>query len=294
MILGVDIGGTKIAAGLVSNRGEVVSWKTVRTRRTRATLLAGLKKLIAAHMRRGIRAIGIGIAGQVDIRRGVFLHGPNLPLKNLPLAQLLKKQFNIPVVVDNDVHCFTLAEATYGAGRRYESVFGVMLGTGIGGGFVRGRALVHGATNTAAEIGHTVILRGSRVRCSCGKPGHLEALAGGRGLERRYRMRTGKTADARRIETLYRAGNKTAVRIVKDAQQALAIGFSTVLVSFDPNCVVVGGGLARFHGLWQPAVRQARALLPFARLRKTPIIPSKLGDAAVMIGAALLAQEKKS
>lgn len=292
MILGIDIGGTKMGSGLVDGRGRVSHYRKQPTSRRSADLRRAIFEIVDSYHNRNLRGIGVAIAGQVDRKQGIFISGPNLPLKRVLLVSLLERRTKLPVAIDNDAHCFTAAEATYGAGKKYETVFGITLGTGIGGGFVKNKTTHHGATDTATEIGHMVIEGHARVRCSCGKFGHLESLAGGRAMEKRFRAITGRPADLRTIERAYRRGNRAAHTVVADATHALATGFANILTTFDPDCIVVGGGLARFRELWQPAIREARARVPFARAKKIPIIPSKLGDHAAVIGATLLLKNR--
>lgn len=291
MILGVDVGGTKIAAGLVSSTGKVSRFVTRPTEGDHdgKYVLATIRKMIAGRVDRSVTAIGVGIAGQVDHERGVLRSSPNLPagFKNLALAKLLQRDFRLPVVIENDARCFALAEATYGAGKKYNHVVGITLGTGVGGGMVKNRALVRGADNTAGEIGHTTVnLRGAS--CGCGQHGHLEAHASVSGMARQYRTLTQRTIDAHKIEALFRRGDKHALRIIKGGAHALAVGLTNVLTCANPDCVVLGGGLANFRAYINLALREIPKLVPFPHLAKTPIIFSKLGGHAGIIGAALL------
>lgn len=291
MILGVDVGGTKIAAGLVSSTGKVSRFATRPTESGRGGkyVLATIRKMIAERVDRSVTAIGVGIAGQIDHERGVLRTSPNLPsgFKNLRLAELLHREFGLPVAIENDARCFALAEATYGAGKKYNHVVGMTLGTGVGGGIVKDRVLVRGANNTAGEIGHTTVnLRGAN--CSCGQRGHLEAHASVSGMARQYRALTQRTIDAHEIEALFRRADKHALRIVKEGAHALAVGLTNVLVCANPDCVVLGGGLANFRQYINLALREVPRLVPFPHLAKTPILFSSLGAHAGVIGAAIL------
>lgn len=291
MILGIDIGGTKIAAGLVNQAGRVSGFAIYPTESKRGgkRVLANIKTAISRRLDRSVTAIGVGIAGQVDRERGVLLNGPNLPqdFRNVLLAKILQREFHRPVAIENDARCFTLAEAAWGAGKKYDRVVGVTLGTGVGGGMVGFGTLVRGRDNTAAEFGHMTIGVGG-ARCSCGKRGHLEAYASISGMTRCYHELSHKTIGPRELERLYRSNNKYAKQIIQDSARALAVGLTNILVVTNPDCIVVGGGLANFRQYINLALREVPKLVPFPRLAKTPILYSKLGPQAGVIGAALL------
>ncbi|MDP3985579.1 MAG: ROK family protein [bacterium] len=293
MILSLDIGGTKTAVGLVAKTGTIQKAWSYPTKADKGSrlFLDSIMQLIETHQTAQVDRIGIGIAGQVDAVRGIYLKGPNLPLKNAPLAKLIQQSFKVPVALHNDAQCFAYAEALRGAGRKYPSVFGMTIGTGIGGGFVLGGQLMQGATGTLGEVGHmtiNIMVAKKSPRCACGQYNHLEAYAGGASISARYKALTGKQVSPIEIETLLQKKNFYAEKIVFDAQTALAAGFNNIRVSLNPNVIVVGGGLAKFRELWQPARRLANELCPFAALRKTPIVPGILKENAGLIGAALL------
>ena len=195
-IIGIDVGGTKIRAGLVAPHGKVVKRVTIPTEAGKGskTVLRNIVSVAERVWRNDVRGIGIGLAGIVDRKKGVFLQGQNLPrsFRNVPIGRLLEKRFKVPITVDNDVHCFTLAEATLGAGKRFSHVVGLMFGTGIGGGIVVDGRLFRGRDNAAGEFGHTVIDAGSPYACGCGRKGHFEAMASGTGMSNIYRRLTGK------------------------------------------------------------------------------------------------------
>lgn len=287
MILGIDIGGTKIAAGLVGATGKVSRFETQPTEAARGAkhVLATIRNMIAGRMDHSVTAIGVGIAGQVDHERGILHTSPNLPggFGNLCLAELLRREFRVPVVMENDARCFALAEATYGAGKKYDRVVGVTIGTGVGGGMVGGGLLVRGAENTAGEFGHMIIDAAGPL-CSCGKRGHLEAFSSLSGIARQFR----EIADARELVQLYQSKDRRARRVVEVGAHALARGLTNILVVANPDCIVLGGGLANFHQYINLALREVPKLVPFVHLAKTPLLFSKLGAQAGVIGAALL------
>jgi len=193
-LIGVDVGGTKVAAGLVSAAGEITSQTRVPMAANDAA--AGLAAVIsaidwvrAAHSssckEAPVAGIGICAPGPLDPRTGIVINPPNLPgWRNFPLAAEISKTYNLPVRVDNDGNAAALAEALWGAGRGFGNVFCATIGTGIGTGIVFDRHIYHGRTGAAAEGGHnTIDYRGPR--CGCGKLGCIEALASGPAIARR-------------------------------------------------------------------------------------------------------------
>src|ERR1700690_1234508 len=195
--LGVDVGGTKVAAGIVTRRGEILSKIRVpmRSHGDAADGLAAVESAIDAALETGaarngpIAGIGIVSPGPLDPRLGVVVNPVNLPCwRNFPLAEEIKKSRGLPTLLDNDANAAALAEALWGAGKGYASVFYVTIGTGIGTGVVLDGRIYHGRTGAAAEAGHvTIDYRGAQ--CSCGKKGCIEALAAGPAVARRARER---------------------------------------------------------------------------------------------------------
>ena len=194
-VIGVDIGGTKVAAGLVNGAGEITH--QARTPMVANDAAAGLAAVIAsidsvraaskADSKLDVPVSGIGMCapGPLDPRTGVVINPPNLPgWRNFPLAAEISKIYHLPVRVDNDGNAAALAEALWGAGRGYRNVFCATIGTGIGTGIVFDRHIYHGRTGAAAEGGHmTIDYRGPR--CGCGKLGCIEVLASGPAIARR-------------------------------------------------------------------------------------------------------------
>lgn len=293
--IGVDIGGTKIKAGLVDASGRILRSvkEPSQTAKGKAAMLRTLEKVVAGLWTpdvRGIRGIGVGLAGIVDHERGIYLQGPNFPasFRNIPVAALLQRKFRVPTRVDNDVHCFTLGEAKFGLGKGFSQVIGLTLGTGIGGGMVLNGKLYRGKNNAAGEFGHMTIAFDSKVLCSCGQAGHFEAFASGSGLRRSYKASTGKDLDAMGIERAANAGDAAAKRILAAMADALAAGLANIVHALDPDIIVVGGGLSAADNIWKPMLAALRRAIIFPELRKTPVVRSKGRDDANVLGAAFL------
>ncbi len=290
-IIGVDVGGTKIRAGLVHG-GKVVSSIRVETqaKRGKATVLKNIFDAIGKVIVPEAKAIGLGMAGIVDHGKGTYLRGPNFPksFRNVPISSMVEKKFGRPAMVDNDVHCFTLAEAKVGAGKGYENVVGITFGTGIGGGIVIGGKVYRGRDNAAGEIGHTVIAYGSDVVCGCGRNAHFEAYASGSAMSRLYRRTAGKSVDALEVERAAMSGDRKAKEVLDVMADALAVGLANVIHAFNPDVIVTGGGLSAVKVLWKPVLGKLKGMLVFPQLAGTPIVRSTLGGDANVIGATLL------
>ena len=295
-IVGIDVGGTKIRVGLVSPSGKIISSLRVPTEAKKGPAVV-LKNVIDATSKvwqKNVAGIGVGMAGLVDYKKGVFLGGPNLPkeLIKAKISDILKKRFKVPVKVDNDVHCFTLAEALVGAGKGKNSVFGITFGTGIGGGLVVNGRLLRGRNNAAGEIGHAVIGLGSKFKCSCGRKGHFEAFASGKAMSNIYKSLSGHVVEPKDVERLAKKGDRHAKETLRIMADGIVAGITTVIDLLNPDIIVVGGGLSAVKSLWGPVLKRLHKDISFAELRNTPVVQSKLGTDANIIGAALLFSER--
>lgn len=295
--IGVDIGGTKIHAGLVSSTGKVLSRKKIPTEafKGKAAILANTLTAIKAVWASNVQAIGIGIAGVVEAQKGLFISGPNLPddFRNNRLAAFIQKEFDLPASIDNDVHCFTLAEAIFGSAKGFSKVVGLTIGTGVGGGIVIDKQPYRGRNNAAGELGHMIIEASSPVECSCGKKGHLEALVSGAGLTKLYAKETGINLEASAIEQAAAAGDETAKRLLTKASESLAVGLANIIHILNPDIITVGGGAIRGSSLFSTAAALYKKLLISPMLASTPVKKSKLGDDAGIIGASLIVKARK-
>ncbi len=293
LTIGVDIGGTKIQAGLVTKNGRILARiRTATNRKAGAkAFIKDIERAIEAVWSPGVSGIGVGIAGLVDAKNGIFLGGPNLPgsLRGLRLAAALKRRFRVPVGVDNDARCFTLGEARFGSAKGKNNVIGLTIGTGIGGGLVVNGQVIRGRDNSAGEIGHMTLCGEQSFICGCGRPGHLEALASGTGLSELYRRLTGRKLTAKEIDERSRRGEKAAVKAAETAGGWLGLGLANLALVLDPDIMVIGGGASRTRLLWPALRRSFRQAVIYPELRRLPIVPAALGDDANLVGAALLA-----
>ncbi len=301
-IIALDIGGTKINSGLIDQTNHKITARQRRSsgaKKNKIIILNNIFQTIDQLLDQSkmnwsqISFLGIGIAGQVDYRRGIFISGPNFSsgFKKIPLKKILEKKYRRPVFIDNDGHCFALGESIFGQGRLSHQVIGLTLGTGIGGGFVLDKKIYRGQNNLAGEIGHMVIDAKSRQKCSCQGRGHFEALASGRALSQIYKKLTRQKINAQAIEERFALGQKSARQAVSFVSKSLALGLNNLINILNPEIIVVGGGLVRFRALWQLMLRELERQKTF-RFAKTKIVQSSLGDDANLLGAAALAQNK--
>ena len=295
-VIGIDVGGTKISVGRVSENKKVVERLQFLTESKKGGEQV-IKKIIDAAAKLqtpAVTAIGVGIAGIVDYEKGLFIGGPNLPknLKNTPLASVLKKRFRLPTAIDNDVHCFTLAEAKLGSAKRFSHVVGLTFGTGVGGGIVLDGQLYRGRNNAAGEFGHTTISKEGAARCGCGKKGHFEAYASGTAMTAFYFSLSGRSLAPSQIEERAANADRKAKRVLAVTTDAIAMGLANIIYALNPEAIVVGGGLANLKSLWGPVRTKTRELILSPLLRNTPIVHASLGADAGILGAALLAEKK--
>ncbi|MGN6363082.1 MAG: ROK family protein [Thermomicrobiales bacterium] len=305
-VLGIDIGGTKLAAGVVGLAGDVLSYLRAPTAgdRTADELLA-----VVVHLaQRAIAAsgatpgaVGIGCGGPMIFPDGIVspLHIP--AWRDFPLRARLAEALGLPAVLDNDAKAFALGEALFGAGRGARCLLGMVVSTGVGGGLVVNGRLHHGASGNAGHVGH-LIVSAQGPRCYCGAIGCLTVYASGVGLAARAQaaLRRGTRASlaehprdagtAEAIATAARAGDTLAARLMREAGQALARGIASAAALVDLDRVVLGGGIAQTGDLLFAPLRaelRRRACLAFTR--DLDVRPAALGREAGVVGAAALA-----
>lgn len=295
--IGVDLGGTKTAAGLVLPDGHVELDCTSATPATAgpaaiiATVTALVTQIRDKARRSGLPAaevIGIGAAGVIDPDSGIVLAGTDhLPgWAGTPVADLVAAQTGLPVRVINDVHAHAIGEARYGAGRGLGSILVVAAGTGLGGSLVLDGIPVTGARHVAGHLGHVPAPEAQGLACSCGRTGHLEAVASGPGLLAAYQRRGGTAADTRQVAALAEAGDPTAVDSVTTAAGALGRAIGGWVNMLDPDAVILTGGLAQSGPLWWATVVDAARGQYIDAVAGCPLLPAQHGSHAAILGAA--------
>ena len=308
--IGVDIGGTSIKAGLVDPAGEVTLITQVPTQASggREVITAGLceaiRKILSDADEQGVQPSGLGIAsaGAFDAQDGsVFAATDNLPgWAGFQLRSFAEKRFNLPTWVVNDAHAAVLAELHFGLGRSLSDFVAITLGTGVGGGVVCGRKLLSGRHGFAGSIGHHVIREGGR-ECNCGRRGCLEAYVSTAALIREYKERGGSIADgealdhaavAWKINQLAATGAPAAVGAYQALGEYLAEGVANIFNLFDPEAVLISGGLVEGQREFVASVGERVAdLLYFGCKRKPCVKAASAGRLAGVQGAATLVFE---
>jgi glucokinase len=313
LLMGVDVGGTKIAAGLVTPDGEIRSQlkAPMISREGPALALAAVVSAIDSLYAQvkspaSIQGIGICAPGPLDPNTGVIVNPPNLPCwRDFPLSSEIAKKFGVSIKVDNDANAAALAEARWGAGRGYKNVFYASIGTGIGTGIILDGTIYHGRTGAAAEGGHVSIdYRGPR--CGCGKLGCIEALAAGPAIALRARahLRQDLGTDSAILElahgdieavtsemvgSAYATGDRMAKDILLETIDLLSVWIGNTIDLLEPDVILIGGGAATMLG---PLFDEIRDRLPGycvnSRCQEIPILKARYGaDAGIAGGAAL-------
>jgi len=312
-VLGVDIGGTKIAVGPVSSGGEQLAPSLFALSRTNSleAFVSGLEQVLREAVRQfqayAPAALGVACAGTVDHDRGVVVTSPNLPLQDFPLAQVLEEKLGLPVFLENDANAALVGEAAAGAAVGMRHVVMLTLGTGVGGALFLEGKLYRGTSGAAGELGHMTVVRGG-LTCRCGARGCLEMYASGPALVRYAAayMRDSERDPGGELLGLYeqgkltggavarlaREGHRGAVEAVEQLGTWLGVGLMNITNIFEPQMIVVGGGVGE---LGEMLLRPARAYLRQYALPpgrdQVQVVAAKLGNGAGLVGGALVAWE---
>lgn len=306
LAVGIDIGGTKIAAGVVDDNGEIIDSGRVKTPRVgigsvQSAVVELVQDLQGKHE---IEAVGVGAAGFVNESRSAVLLAPNLGWKDIPLKENLESRLNLRVVIENDANVAAWGEFKYGAGRGLSDMVCITVGTGIGGGLVLSDQLFRGSHGVAAEIGHLCVEPGGRL-CGCGNRGCWEQYASGNALVREARfLASERRSEAARLLALgdgtpegvtganvteaAQAGDPVALGAFDSVARWLGVGMADLTAVLDPGVFVIGGGVSEAGDMLLGAVKRAYKdsvsgsdVRPIAEVRL-----AELGNKAGVVGAA--------
>lgn len=288
--IGIDLGGTKIEVAVLNSQDKIL----FRERLLTEAHLGSEHILNQIHLlytkavifiQNKTHTLGLGTPGSISKRTHLLKNSNTLCLNSLPLQSLLENKLVHDIVIENDANCFALAEALMGAGTGYPSVFGVIMGTGCGGGIVFDGKIRQGPQNIAGEWGHMVIdPQGSP--CYCGANGCVESFISGGGLEKRIQEQTGQTLSASDFFKMS-LKDESLKKIKQDFYARFGQALANLINILDPDIVVLGGGLSNEQSLYKEGVEEVYARV-FNDVPTTPIVKNKLGDSAGVIGAALI------
>jgi glucokinase len=304
--IGVDLGGTKMAVGVVDSDQKVqYQGREPSTGLSEEKVVEELadELLEAKQARPDVLAAGLGIPATIDRDRGLAIHAVNLTITDVPIRDLMQERLGLPVYVDNDANVAALAEFLYGAGRGARDVVLLTIGTGIGGGLILNGEVYRGSTGAAAELGHIVIQEdGPRCQGNCPNHGCVEALASGTAIAKAGKEAAERDPDSalgkalaegpiagRTVTELALAGDGPAREVVAQAGRHIGVALSSLANIFDPDVFVIGGGVSVVGDLLLDPAREelrARALPP---QNERPVKLAELGPDAGMIGAAAMA-----
>lgn len=293
-VIGVDVGGTKILAAVVSRDGSLgTRLERPSGHSSQDALLAELDSLVEELHRAepGVAALGFGIPSRIDQRAGRAIKSVNIPLEGVDFRDRMRERHGLPVAIDNDGNAAAMAEWQAGAARGARQVVMLTLGTGVGGGLILDGKPYRGATGSGAELGHIVVEPGGPP-CGCGGHGHLESLAAGPAADRVARVLYGEGAKAHELVRRGREGEPEAVEALAGIGRYLGAGIAGFVNVFEPEVVVVGGGFGEAGELLLAPARDVVAVEGLEPARDTVrIVEAELGVEAGVIGAGLVAFE---
>lgn len=304
-VVGVDLGGTKIYTALVDLEGNIIKEKTVPTlvnegeEAVLGRILDTINYVIDGTDKNLIKSIGIGSPGPLDVKNGIIIENSNLPFKNFAIVKTIREKFELPTHLDNDANVATLGEFMFGAGKGTENMIFITASTGIGGGAVLNGKLFRGATGNALEVGHmTVSTEGPR--CGCGNVGCAEALGSGTAIGKRAKeavlsnvktsLKNYDNVTSKEVFKEAANGDRVAKKILNTSLTYLGIAVANTITNFDPEKVVVGGGVVNGGDIVIDTIKnvvEERCMAAF--VENCTIEKAVLGGKAGVLGAAALA-----
>ncbi len=321
-VIGIDVGGTKIAAAIADTKGQIISRNITPTQAKKGSIAVCNKiNLCINHLLEDtgiklnrVKNITLGIPGQIDKKSGLILNAPNIKgWENFDLVQELRKTLtDTPIILENDANCATMAENVFGAGKSYKNMIFLTISTGIGGGIVLDGKLYNGEHNIAGEIGHMILNLSTdpEVKCSCGRFGGFEAYASGTSMAKRARR---KLKDMQILKNEYgtkvlelsernfnkitsvilgqaaKMGDQFAIDTIKENATYIGHGCANIINILDPEAIVIGGGVSKIGKLLFDTIKKTcKAHVKMTRSLKTQIIPAETGTDAGLLGCIAL------
>lgn len=314
-IVGIDLGGTKVSGAVSDKNGNILYMKTIDTLASEgsdnvmARIIWLINHVLGEHNISKEDVIGIGIAspGPLNSEEGIIIETPNLPFKNFPLKNTIENATGIKTYIDNDANAAALGESLFGAGKGVENLIYITVSTGIGGGIVINKKLYRGKTGNAGELGHmTVEPHGPR--CNCGNYGCLEVMASGTAIARVAREKLKHSENLKNENSLLLSfekisskevfecasrGDKLALEVVDYTTNYLGIGIASLINIFDPEMVVIGGGVSKVGDILFNRLRKIALERSFNIMSSTvKIVPASLGTDAGLVGALAIINSK--
>lgn len=310
--VGIDLGGTNIKAGVVTDKGELLNKVSIKTNADRAMeeIITDMGKLAkqaieeAGITETDVSAIGIGSPGTPDNKAGTLVYATNLPFTNAPMRKIIREVIDLPVYIDNDANCAAMAESVSGAAADVADSVTITIGTGIGCGVIINNRIFSGFNQAGSEFGHTVMVAGGQP-CSCGRKGCFEAYASASAMARQTEEaakadpssalnamieENGGHSNARIPFDAMKAGDATAAKVVDTYIEYLSEGLANVINTFMPEVLLIGGGVCNEGDSLMIPLREKTMSKPFfgPGVRKTEIRVAKMGNDAGIVGAAMM------
>lgn len=282
--IGIDLGATKIECCVINENNEIVFRERILTGATNGKefVVSNIKTLYnfaLEETNNQEHALGLCMPGSISYKTGLVKNSSILSLNNINFKQLLETELSHQVNIANDSHCFALAEATVGAGKNYDFVLGIILGTGVGGAIVSNKNTRIGIHGISGEWGHTNLDLSNKIKCRCGRTGCVETWIGGSGFEIWAERLTGVKASAKEYIT-----DKKVKYLYFDM---FGLALANMIQILDPDCIVIGGGISNNEELYTLGIESIKKYL-FNDEFNTPILQAKLGDSAGVVGAAFI------
>lgn len=308
--IGIDVGGTNVKIALVNDKGSIIYSNSIPTRAEMGYeyTINNMKEAIRDLLKetktaaKDIEGMGFGFPGQIDCKKGIVRLAPNIPgWVEVPIAEIMEKEFKIPTRVDNDVRCAALGELNFGAGVGCENLICITVGTGIGSGLIINGKLVRGASNAAGEIGHIKLDMNGGPLCGCGDRGCLEAFASGPsivalaeeyikgGKSTKYRELANPDITPYIVSEAAKQGDPVAKRIFTIVGKYIGVGLASVVNLLNPEKIIIGGGVAAAGDILMNPIKETlvKRAMPIAG-STVQVVPAQLGNTAGVIGASLL------
>ena len=288
--IGIDLGGTKIEIAVLDSKNSVLFRKRSLTEKQWGAehVVSNIYSLYLSALdfiNDSSFTLGVGTPGSISKATHLLKNSNITSLNGLPFKEILESRFQKKIIIENDANCFALAEALVGAGKSYNYVFGVIMGTGVGGGIIYEGKVLNGAQNIAGEWGHSV-LDPNGPRCFCGSRGCVGAFISGSGIEKRIKQVTGQDISA---NDFFKKNliDKDLINIKKDFYIYFGQAMANLINILDPDIIVIGGGLSHEKTIYNEGVQEVYKRI-FTDIPTAKIVKNKLGDSSGVIGAAIL------